>query len=121
MSRRRSRTKPAQSSELVATGVVTVCCGDHRPASDCLCCSECTLHPAVQHLDPEDRAAAACDERDRARCLRLAARRADHLITVAALDDQIADLRHVTAAAVVLAVLDYTRHHPVPAELGDAA
>ena len=67
--------------------VVTACCGGHRPASDCLCCDECISNADIGRQEPEIRAAAARAARGRATQRRLNARRAEHAVTVAAIDD----------------------------------
>lgn len=86
---------------LVRLGVVTVCCGGHRPAAGCLCCIEC---PVAFNNDPALLALLARGDRDRAAALRLTLRRAFHLVTVAALDDHLADLVAATRAAVRVVV-----------------
>lgn len=77
---------------LVRTGVVTVCCGGHRPAADCVCCYECVTGVATAGLDLAIRAVLARDERERHAALRMALRRAFHLVCAAEIDDQLRDL-----------------------------
>lgn len=77
------------TAALVRTGVVTVCCGGHRPAAGCLCCIEC---PVAFNNDPKLLALLATGERDRFAALRLTLRRASYLVTVAAIDDHLRDL-----------------------------
>lgn len=74
---------------LVRTGVVTVCCGGHRPAAGCLCCIEC---PVAFNNDPALLALLARGERDRVAALRLTLRRAFYLVTVGAIEDHLRDL-----------------------------
>lgn len=90
------------TAALVRMGVVTVCCGDHRPAAGCLCCLECPAGAAT--ANPELLALLARGERDRAAALRMTSRRAFHLVTVAALDDHLSDLVAATRAAVRVVV-----------------
>jgi hypothetical protein len=85
--------------------LVTVCCGGHRPASNCGCCAECTTNAEVGRTAPEARAAEAADDRNRAVARRLSARRAKHAVITAALDDCLRGLCLATAHAV--AVLPY--------------
>jgi hypothetical protein len=57
------------ATAIVPTGVVIVCCGDHRPggccdAVDCApCCPECPTCAVVQARTPEQRAADAAAHR----------------------------------------------------------
>jgi hypothetical protein len=90
--------------------VVTVCCGGHRPAPDCLCCAECVTNGAP--VDPAIRAVIAHDDRERVARLRQALRRAEHLEIiaqladhtemVAGLDDALRDLYSATSGAVAV-------------------
>jgi hypothetical protein len=77
------------TAALVRTGVVTVCCGGHRPAADCTCCLEC---PVAHSNDPALLALLASGVRAHNASLRMALRRAFHAVTVAAIDDHLADL-----------------------------
>lgn len=86
--------------------VVTVCCGDHRPAPDCLCCCECVTGASAAELDPAIRAVLAHDKRERHVAMRMAVRRAFYLVTVAELDDHLSDLAAATRAAVRVATQD---------------
>lgn len=96
---------------LLAQGrVVTVCCGDHRPALDCLCCCECPTGASVAELDPAIRALLAHDKRERTAALRLTMRRAFHAVTVMALNEHLADLVAATNAAVRVRVFDDLPH-----------
>jgi len=63
---------------LVRTGVVTVCCGGHRPAAGCLCCIECPAGAAA--TDRELLALLASDARTRHAVLRLTLRRAEYAL-----------------------------------------
>lgn len=82
---------------LLAQGrVVTVCCGDHRPAAGCLCCCECPTGVATAELDPAIRALLAHDKRERLAALRASYRRAEHAVGL----DGYWDLFRATAHAV---------------------
>jgi len=98
---------PRQPTTIVATGIITVCCGLHImpptrccDASDCApCCAECPTCPIVQAKDPEQRRAAARENRD----LELM------LVTFVRADNARAKLDSIcrtTAAAVTAAMLD---------------
>lgn len=90
---------------LVRTGVVTVCCGDHRPAAGCLCCIEC---PVAFNNDPALLALLAAGERARNAALRLTLRRAEYALGLA----PYWDLYRATArAARPLCVLPSERLH----------
>ena len=65
---------------LVRTGVVTVCCGGHRPAAGCLCCIEC---PVAFNNDPALLALLAAGERARHAALRMTLRRAEYALGLA--------------------------------------
>ncbi len=84
---------------------ITCCCGAHQAASDCMCCPECVTNAEVGRTDPGARAAEAAEDRDRAATLRLSARRAEHAVITAGLDDCLRGLCLATAHAV--AVLPY--------------
>jgi hypothetical protein len=77
------------TAALVRTGVVTVCCGGHRPAAGCVCCLEC---PVAHNNDPALLALLASGVRAHNASLRMALRRAFHAVTVAAIDEHLADL-----------------------------
>lgn len=77
------------TAALVRTGVVTVCCGGHRPAAGCLCCLEC---PVAFPGNPSLQALLASGARARDAALRMTLRRAFHLVTVAEIDDHLRDL-----------------------------
>lgn len=79
--------------------VVTVCCGDHRPAAGCLCCIEC---PVAFNNDPALLALLATGERARNAALRMTLRRAFHLVTVAAIEDHLRDLSTATQSWVAV-------------------
>jgi hypothetical protein len=69
------------TAELVRTGVVTVCCGGHRPAAGCLCCLECPAGAATS--DPELLALLASGLRAHRAALRMALRRAEYALDLA--------------------------------------
>ncbi|GHH57416.1 hypothetical protein [Lentzea cavernae] len=57
------------SAALVRTGVVTVCCGGHRPSGCCdkncaPCCPECVTCPEVHLLTPAQRTLNAATARE---------------------------------------------------------
>lgn len=88
------------SAALVRTGVLTACCGGHRPegccGEDCApCCPECVTCPEVHQRTPEQRAVEARALRDRLMYTRMQARQAELVVTMAALDDL---LEQVSAA-----------------------
>jgi len=86
--------------------VVTVCCGGHRPAGDCVCCLECPDGTETARLDPAIRAVLAHDDRERNAAVRMAMRRAFHLVTAAEIEAHLADLAAATAAAVRVVAVD---------------
>lgn len=89
------------TTALVRMGVVTVCCGGHRPAADCgACCLECPAGSAI--ANPELLALLAAGERDRLAALRMTLRRAFHLVTVAGIDDHLRDLVAATRSWVAV-------------------
>lgn len=71
---------------LVRTGVVTACCGGHRPApgeaSTCLCCPECITNAEVQDRHPDVNAAEARANRATAAFWSRAVRGATRHLTV---------------------------------------
>ena len=107
------------TAALVRTGVVTVCCGDHRPAGCCdencmPCCPECVTCPEVHLLTVEQRAANARAARERLVLGRVLRDRAITLAVRARVLGLAADFTaHAQAAVAVAAVFE-------PAEL-DAA
>ena len=84
--------------------VVTACCGGHRPASECLCCGECVTNAAVGRMTPGERAAVARETRARVAARRAARlltdRRAEQLVTCAAIDDCLRPLVEATTNVV---------------------
>jgi hypothetical protein len=98
---------PWRPTAVVATGIITVCCGLHcRPPATCCdtldcspCCAECPTCPIVQAHTPKQRRENACADRSLEQFL-FAAIRA-HESTV-----DIATLYRTTAAAVSIALLD---------------
>lgn len=68
------------STALVRTGVVTVCCGGHRPTAGCLCCLEC---PVAFNSDPKLLALLASGLRAHRAALRMALRRAEYALDLA--------------------------------------
>ncbi len=101
------------------TGVVTVCCGDHRPVGccneDCTpCCPECVTCPEVHLLTAAQRAANAAAARERLMLGRALRGWAVTLAVRGCVDALAADLTaHAQAAVAVTALFE-------PAEL-DAA
>jgi len=89
------------STALVRTGVVTVCCGGHRPTPDCPCCLECPC----QAGDPAVRALLASGARAHDAALRMALRRAFHLVTAAGIKDDLRDFDALSRLAVDVAGL----------------
>ncbi len=96
------------TAALVRTGVVTVCCGGHRPAGCCdencrPCCPECVACPEVHQLTPEQRAANARVFRERrlvAGVLAERARQRPALAAVEELAEAIESYGRATVAAV---------------------
>ncbi|MFJ5984217.1 hypothetical protein [Lentzea sp. NPDC092896] len=90
---------------LVRTGVVTVCCGGHRPAGCCAddctpCCPECVTCPEV-HLDSsEHRAAAAIQVREQRLMALVLADRARHMPALAEAERLVNDITRRACAAV---------------------
>lgn len=68
------------TTALVRTGVVTVCCGDHRLAAGCSCCMEC---PVSFNDDPVLLALLASGIRAHRASVRMAVRRAAYTVGLA--------------------------------------
>jgi hypothetical protein len=92
--------------------VVTVCCGDHRPADCCdenctPCCPECVTCPEVHLLTVEQRAANAGVARERLMLGRVLRDRAMTLAVRSRVDSLAAGLTaHVQAAVDVAALFE---------------
>jgi hypothetical protein len=88
------------TAALVRTGVVTVCCGGHRPApgeaSVCLCCAECVTNDRRGRYSAQARRLVAWSERCLAASRRATYRRAEYLVGIAS----VCDLDRATAHAV---------------------
>ncbi len=96
---------------LVRTGVVTVCCGDHRPAGCCdencqPCCPECVTCPEAHQLTPEQRAANARVFRERRLVAGVLAERARQRPALAAAEE-LADAIEGHGRAAVAAVAEF--------------
>lgn len=83
------------TTALVWTGV-TVCCGGHRPVSNCLCCCECVTGAGASELTPARREALVRSERERRDALWAALRRAEYAVDL----DGYWDLYRATVHAV---------------------
>jgi hypothetical protein len=95
------------TAALVATGVVTVCCGVHHPApgeaSVCVCCPECVTNARLSSYLPEIRRVVAGWQRSELvpllLRLRAAYRRVEHALAVEAMwESERDEIRHVAAA-----------------------
>lgn len=102
--------EPVVTGVLVATGVVTVCCGGHHPApgeaSTCLCCAECVTN-AEGHARPASaRAAEARADREALAAwwpvARAGARYARQVLMHGEVDDRLRVLRRLLTHAVAL-------------------
>ncbi|GAA1281856.1 hypothetical protein [Saccharothrix xinjiangensis] len=95
---------------LVPTGVVTACCGGHRPApgeaSSCPCCAECVTNADVQARPVDVRAEQARADRERLAAwwpaARATARYAQQLLVHGAIEDQVRPLAEAVRHAIAL-------------------
>lgn len=99
------------TAALVRTGVVTVCCGGHRPAGCCdedcrPCCPECVTCPEVHQHSPEQRAANARRFRQRRLVAGVLAERARQRPALAAVEETV-DAIERYGRATVAAVAEF--------------